>query len=126
MKLSGAKVITFLVTADRISATAFYRDTLGLPVTHEDQFACVFDLGGTSLRLSQVDGFRPEQHTVLGWDVADIRETILDLRNAGIDFTFYEGMGQDELGIWSPPGSGTKVAWFKDPDGNMLSLTQFS
>lgn len=124
--LARAKPMAFIVTADRDRAKAFYRDTLGFPLIGEDDFACVFDLNGTALRLSEVAGFRPQMHTVLGWEVGDIAATAAALKAAGVSFSFYDGMEQDALGVWTPPGSTTRVAWFKDPDGNVLSLTQFA
>jgi catechol 2,3-dioxygenase-like lactoylglutathione lyase family enzyme len=120
-----AKAVTFIVTRDREGSKAFYRDVLGFKISHEDQFAAVFDLNGTSLRISTVQDFRPQSHTVLGWEVPDIVADVKALTSKGVKFTVYEGMGQDPLGIWSPPGGSTKVAWFLDPDGNNLSLTQF-
>ena len=125
MSLATATAMTFIATADRDRAKAFYRDTLGLALTHEDEFACVFDLDGIALRVSTTPGFVPQSHTVLGWQVVDIAASIRALRDAGVVFTIYDGFGQDELGIWSPPGGGTRVAWFTDPDGNVLSLAQF-
>ncbi|UAK23486.1 VOC family protein [Sphingomonas nostoxanthinifaciens] len=124
--LQHAKAMTFVVTADRARAKAFYADVLGFPPVHEDQFACVFDLNGTALRLSEAEAFRPQPHTVLGWQVGDIVATIEELRAKGVVFTIYDGFGQDVLGIWSPPGGDTKVAWFQDPDGNVLSVAQFA
>jgi catechol 2,3-dioxygenase-like lactoylglutathione lyase family enzyme len=122
---ASAKPITFIITRDRAGAKSFYTGTLGFALTHEDDFAAVFDLGGTMLRMSTVPDHTPAAHTVLGWDVPDINATVTALCNKGVAFTLYDGFGQDELGIWSPPGDTTKVAWFKDPDGNVLSLTQF-
>ena len=123
-RLAAATPMTFIATADRDRAKAFYRDTLGLALTHEDEFACVFDLNGISLRVSTTPGFAPQSHTVLGWQVDDIAATVQALREAGVAFTIYDGFGQDELGIWSPPGGATKVAWFTDPDRNVLSVAQ--
>jgi catechol 2,3-dioxygenase-like lactoylglutathione lyase family enzyme len=91
----------------------------------EDPFAVVFDLNGTMLRISTVEDFKAQPHTVLGWEVEDIAATIKALKAKGVRFTIYDGMGQDELGVWSAPGGRAKVAWFLDPDGNNLSLTQF-
>jgi len=122
---TSAKPITFLITRDRAAAKAFYTGTLGFPLTHEDDFAAVFDLHGTMLRISTVPDHQPAAHTVLGWEIPDITATVTALRDKGVAFTLYEGFGQDKLGIWSPPGTTTKIAWFKDPDGNVLSLTQF-
>ncbi len=123
--LHSAKAIAFIVTRDRALAKTFYGDTLGFPVTHEDDFAAVFDLDGIMLRVSTVENHVAQSHTVLGWDVSDIAATVRALRYKGVVFTTYDGLGQDELGIWSAPGSTAKVAWFKDLDGNVLSLTQF-
>ena len=101
-----------------------WRNT-GLRPTHEDDFAAVYDLNGTMLRISTMPTHTAQAHTVLGWEVHDITDTVKSLRSAGVSFVTYDGLEQDELGIWSPPGGSTKVAWFKDPDGNLLSLTQF-
>ncbi len=120
-----AEVVTFVVTTDRDRGRAFYRDVLGFPVTHEDAFAVVFDLNGIMLRMSSVEEFSAAPHTVLGWAVADIVETVGGLRHQGVAFVVHEGLGQDELGIWRSPGDGTRVAWFRDPDGNLLSVTEF-
>jgi catechol 2,3-dioxygenase-like lactoylglutathione lyase family enzyme len=111
-------------TRDRERATAFYGGVLGFRLVHEDAFAAVFDLNGTMLRVSTVENHVAQPHTVLGWEVADIAETARVLRDQGVAFTIYDGFGQDELGIWSAPGSNAKVAWFTDPDGNVLSLAQ--
>ena len=119
------KVMTFIVTRDRARAKAFYADTLGFEVVSEDMFATVFDLNGTQLRISEVSGHQPPPHTVLGWDVPDIEASVKALKAKGVAFNVYEGFGQDELGIWTAPASTNRVAWFLDPDGNNLSLTQF-
>ena len=120
-----AKAISFIITRDRVSAKAFYGGVLGFALTHEDDFAAVFDLNGTMLRVSTVPDHASQPHTVLGWEVADIETTVRNLAAAGVVFNLYDGFGQDSLGIWTAPGSTNKVAWFKDPDGNVLSLTQF-
>ncbi len=122
---STAKAMTFVVTRDRAAAKAFYGDTLGFPLRHEDDFAAVFDLNGTMLRISTVSDHVALPHTVLGWEVTDIAATATALRDKGVAFNIYDGFGQDTLGIWTAPGSAAKVAWFKDPDGNVLSLTEF-
>jgi catechol 2,3-dioxygenase-like lactoylglutathione lyase family enzyme len=123
--LDSAKAITFVVTRDRARAKAFYEETLGFPLTHDDDFASVFDLNGTMLRISTVENHIAAQHTVLGWEVSDIADTVRALRGMGVVFNIYDGFGQDELGIWTSPDNTAKVAWFKDLDGNVLSLTQF-
>jgi len=120
-----AKTMTFIVTRDRAKAKAFYTGILGFSLVSEDDFAAVFDLNGTMLRISTVPNHKPAVHTVLGWEVPDIVETVKSLTAKGIKFTVYEGFGQDSLGIWQAPGSTNRVAWFLDPDGNNLSLTQF-
>jgi catechol 2,3-dioxygenase-like lactoylglutathione lyase family enzyme len=120
----SARTMTFIVTRDRGKSKAFFRDVLGFKMTYEDQFAAVFDLNGTSLRVSSVPDFLPQAHTVLGWQVPDIVASVKALASKGVRFTVYDGMGQDELAIWTAPGSKAKVAWFLDPDGNNLSLSQ--
>jgi catechol 2,3-dioxygenase-like lactoylglutathione lyase family enzyme len=123
--LASAKAVSFIVTRDRAAAKAFYGATLGFALKHEDHFAAVYDLNGTMLRISTLPDHVAQRHTVLGWDVPDIAAAVAALRDKGVAFTVYEGMGQDDSGIWTAPGSTAKVAWFKDPDGNVLSLTQF-
>ena len=125
--LAAAHPVTFILTANRSAAKPFYAGALGLAIVAEDDFAVTFALsGGATLRLTDLPGHAAQGHTVLGWDVADIGAAVADLRGKGVTFRIYEGFGQDENGIWSPPGGGAKVAWFSDPDGNVLSLTQFS
>jgi catechol 2,3-dioxygenase-like lactoylglutathione lyase family enzyme len=121
---SAAKVATFIVTRDRAAAKKFYGETLGFKQLSEDDFAVVFDLNGTKLRISTVKDHKPPMHTVLGWEVPDIVAAVKTLTAKGVKFNVYEGFQQDELGIWSPPGSTNKIAWFLDPDGNNLSLAQ--
>ena len=121
---ADAKACSFVLTGDRAQSLPFYRDVLALPVLGEDPYAVTFDLGaGTTLRLTTVPGHTATAHTVLGWTVADLRGTLAPLVAAGIAPQVYEGMGQDEHGIWS--NGGAHIVWFKDPDGNVLSLTQF-
>jgi catechol 2,3-dioxygenase-like lactoylglutathione lyase family enzyme len=119
-----SKVISFTATQNPASALKFYRDTLGLTFVSEDPFAIVFDLDGTMLRVQKVKYLIPPQHTVLGWEVTDILEVVKDLKKRGVCCELFPGLAQDESGVWSAP-SGAKVAWFKDPDGNILSITQF-
>lgn len=124
MTLSAQTPITFIISRDRKIAEPFYRDVLGLPFIADDGFAAVFDLAGVPLRITEVPGHTPAAHPVLGWQVADIVATVTALRDRGVSFTIYEGMGQDALGIWTAPDGKAKVAFFNDPDGNALSLTQ--
>ncbi|MFN4038688.1 MAG: VOC family protein [Erythrobacter sp.] len=123
--LTASPPVCFILTADMAKARGFYRDTLGLVETAEDPFAITFDLAGTMLRLTQLEGHQPGPHTVLGWLVSDIEATIDALAAKGVTFAIYEGFGQDVRGIWTDPGSGTRIAWFHDPEGNNLSITQF-
>jgi catechol 2,3-dioxygenase-like lactoylglutathione lyase family enzyme len=121
--LASAEIVSFVATKNADAARAFYRDVLGLTLVSEDDFAIVFDANGRRLRVQKVQDFTPHPFTALGWWVSDIAGTVAAIRAKGFVFERYEGMGQDESGIWTAPG-GAKVAWFKDPDGNLLSLTQ--
>lgn len=124
MTLASQTPVTFIITCDRKIAESFYSETLGLPLLVDDGFAAVFDLAGVPLRVTEVPGHTPSAHPVLGWQVADIVATVTELGARGVIFTIYDGMGQDELGIWTAPDGKAKVAFFNDPDGNGLSLTQ--
>jgi catechol 2,3-dioxygenase-like lactoylglutathione lyase family enzyme len=121
--LTDAKTGAFLAVTDRARAREFYRDVLGLALRHEDDFALVFDSFGTTLRVSPVKAFAPQPFTVLGWEVGDIKAAVAALAARGIEFVRVPGLPQDAQAIWSP-APGIFVAWFKDPDGNMLSLAQ--
>lgn len=121
--LEAAKPAIIICTRDRARATAFYRDTLGLAMAYEDNFAAVFDTGGVTLRLSIVADFTPHEHTILGFHVLDVPATVRALREKGVTFNRYPRFTQDELGIWTAPGGTVHVAWLKDPDGNILSVT---
>lgn len=122
---ANAQPVTFVLTTNRAKALPFYRDTLGLRLMGEDSHAATFDLGNrTPLRLTDVANHQASGHTVIGWHVADIRAAIADLRAKGVQFQIFESFGQDADGVWSSPDGGAKVAWFNDPDGNGLSLTQ--
>jgi catechol 2,3-dioxygenase-like lactoylglutathione lyase family enzyme len=122
--LGSAKVMTFIPTRDAQRAKAFYSGVLGLRLVSEDSFALVFDANGIMLRVTNVPEFKPQMFTVLGWEVSDIGRAVADLGQSGVNFEKYGFQGQDERGIWTAPG-GAKVAWFKDPDGNVLGVTQF-
>ena len=123
--LGSHKIMAFVGTRDPERAKAFYLDTLGLRLVSEElPFALVFDANGTMLRVSVVQEVAAAKYTVLGWQVPDIVATVKDLEKAGGKLERYGIPGQDELGIWRAPG-GARVAWFKDPDGNLLSVTQF-
>ena len=122
--LESQKLIAFVATRDSNRAKAFYRDILGLKLVSEDRFALVFDGGGTMLRVTTVQELTPPQYTVLGWQVPNVLGVAKNLQTKGIHFERYPGMQQDEVGVWNSP-NGASVAWFKDPDGNTLSITQF-
>lgn len=125
-RLSDQKLVGFIASSDVHRAKKFFADTLGLRLVSEElPFALVFDANGTMLRVTIVAKPKPAGYTVLGWQVPDIIAAVEALRKAGVEFARYEGMQQDPLGIWSSPG-GAKVAWFKDPDGNVLSISQHS
>lgn len=115
--------VAFVATTDRERARAFYRDTLGLAPIGEDAFADVFALGPITLRLVGVGEFTPLPFTVLGWRVDDVDEIVAELTSRGVAFERYGMPEQDARGVWRSP-SGTLVAWFKDPDGNTLSVSQ--
>src|SRR6476660_771511 len=121
--LGGRRIIKKNCVTDRARAKAFYGETLGLRLIHEDNFATVFDSNGTTLRVSPAKDLKPQPFTVLGWEVPDIKVTVKALAGIGIEFIRVPGLPQDELWIWSP-APGIFVAWFKDPDGNMLSVAQ--
>ena len=117
-------VMAFAATIDAARAVEFYRDTLGLSLIGEDGFAAAFDAHGIMLRVTSVPKpLTPQPFTVLGWKVPDISAAVKGLAAAGVKFERYMD-SQDDLNIWTAPG-GAKVAWFKDPDGNILSITQF-
>jgi predicted enzyme related to lactoylglutathione lyase len=121
--LGSNKLVAFVATADGNRARQFYGEVLGLEVMSDDPYAVVCDAGGTLLRIQKVGSLHAQGFTVLGWEVADIHAAVDGLAKRGVTFELYAGMGQDERGIWKAP-SGARVAWFKDPDGNTLSLTQ--
>lgn len=119
--LSSEKLIAFVSTTNADRARAFYRDTLGLRLVSEDGFALRFDCGGTILRVTIAPEVIPAKYTVLGWGVEDLKATLLSLQEAGVQFERFGFFKQDEFGIWTAP-SGDQVAWFRDPDGNLLSI----
>ncbi len=123
--LEHAPIIAFVPVSDVAEARRFYVDTLGLTVTDESPFALVVDVNGIMLRLTPVTDLRPQPFTVVGWAVEDIGATVATLTGLGVRFTRYDGIDQDQSGIWQAP-SGDRVAWFTDPDGNTLSLTTFA
>jgi len=121
--IDSARICAFLQVTDRPKAKEFYVDVLGLAFVSEDPFALVVDSNGIHIRIGEVPDLKPAQVTVLGWDVANIEDAFADLSAKGIEFQKYGFPGQDERGIWTTP-NGDKVAWFKDPSGNVLSIAQ--
>lgn len=122
--LKTSKAICFVATQHPARARKFYEKTLGLTLVDDGPFALVFDANGTMLRVQKVEELIPATHTILGWEVSDIHATIKELRKRGVRFERFAGLAQDKSGVWTSP-QGAQVAWFKDPDGNTLSLTQF-
>ncbi len=119
------RLIAFVATANPDDARAFYQDALGLTLIEESEFSIVFVSGETMLRIQKVPEVAIPPDTALGWEVDDIAGRIAELGDKGVIFERFDGFGQDESGVWTAP-DGTKVAWFHDPDGNRLSLTQFA
>jgi catechol 2,3-dioxygenase-like lactoylglutathione lyase family enzyme len=122
--LETAKLVAFVLTADATRARKFYEGILGLRVVADDDFALVLDANGTTLRVTKMKEVTPAPHTVVGWDVPDVAASVQALRERGVTFEKYSFLDQDALGIWTVPGGTARIAWFKDPDGNVLSLSQ--
>jgi hypothetical protein len=121
--LSAAQVVAFVPTKDFKLSRAFYETTLGLPFLGGDDFALLFEAGGTRIRIAKVETFQPAPFTILGWRVPDAKQAVTALAKRGVVFERFPGMKQDDSGIWSAP-SGARVAWFKDSEGNVLSVVQ--
>jgi len=121
--LAQEKLAAFLGTADPQAARAFYEGVLGLTFVGEHEHLVIFDSGAARLMLQKLDAVTPPKGTALGWNVTDLPGVMKGLIAPGVAFERFEGMDQDELGIWRPAGPTSGVAWFKDPDGNLLSLS---
>jgi catechol 2,3-dioxygenase-like lactoylglutathione lyase family enzyme len=121
--LSNFPLVGFIPAIDRKRARGFYVDLLKLDLVAEDDFAIVVAAKGATVRISEVGAFSPAKYTIIGWEVPDIVVTVRELTDKGVSFSRYPHFQQDDLGIWTSP-SGSKVAWFSDPDGNVLSLSQ--
>lgn len=121
--IHGNQLMAFVPVSNADRARGFYRDTLGLRLISEDRFALAFDVEGVMLRATLVSEFTPQPFTVLGWQVPDATGMARRLANGGIELLHFPGMSQDEDGLWHAPG-GAVIGWFKDPDGNILSITQ--
>jgi catechol 2,3-dioxygenase-like lactoylglutathione lyase family enzyme len=121
--LGAHDLVAFVPTTDLDRARRFYDEVLDLDLVEASPFACVFDGHGTTLRVTLVQELHVAPYTILGWVVPDVAAAIRELIGRGVTFHHYDGMGQDDLGVWTAP-SGDRIAWFPDPDGNTLSLQQ--
>jgi catechol 2,3-dioxygenase-like lactoylglutathione lyase family enzyme len=122
--LASATPIAFLPSTDLDRSRQFFVDRLGLVVQEVTPFACVLRVGATMLRVTKVDQLCPQPFTVFGWEVPNVHAVVAHLADAAITCLRYDGMDQDAAGVWTTP-EGDRIAWFRDPDGNTLSLTQF-
>jgi catechol 2,3-dioxygenase-like lactoylglutathione lyase family enzyme len=121
--LGSTNVVAFVPTKDSVKARAFYEGVLGLRFVKDDGFAMVLDANGIMIRVAKVPEFTPAQFTILGWQVQGIENVVTELTKRGAVFEIFGFFKQDALGIWTAP-TGDKVAWFKDPDGNILSVSE--
>ena len=121
--LGSTDIVAFVSITDAEKARAFYEGVLGLRFVKDDGFALVFDANGIMVRAAKMKEVKPAQFTMLGWQVKDIAAVVAALRGKGVQFEIFGFFKQDELGIWTAP-TGDKVAWFKDPDGNILSVSE--
>ncbi|MFZ0956237.1 MAG: VOC family protein [Candidatus Sulfotelmatobacter sp.] len=121
--LGSTNIVAFVPTKDSAKARAFYEGVLGLRFVKDDGFAMVLDANGIMIRVAKAPQFTPAQFTILGWQVKDIEKVVQELQKKGVHFEIFGFFKQDELGIWTAP-TGDKVAWFKDPDGNTLSVSE--
>jgi catechol 2,3-dioxygenase-like lactoylglutathione lyase family enzyme len=124
MILEKDELIAFLATTQPEKSREFYRDILGLGFEEDSPFALVLRAANATVRVQKVQAFTPLPFTALGWKIEDVRSTAKQLVAKGVKFERFDGMKQDDLGVWVSP-SGAMICWFKDPDGNVLSLTQF-
>ncbi|HEY4903249.1 MAG TPA: VOC family protein [Candidatus Sulfotelmatobacter sp.] len=121
--LGSTNIVAFVPTRDSAKAREFYESVLGLRFVKDDGFAMVLDANGIMIRVAKVADFKPAQFTILGWQVVEIEKVVEELTSRGVHFEIFGFFKQDTLGIWTAP-TGDKVAWFKDPDGNILSVSQ--
>lgn len=121
--LTHSPLIAFIPTKDTVRARRFYEKLLGLRFLSDDAFAIVMEANGTMVRIVRVDDFTPFPFTILGWQVGDIHKTVADMTGKGVKFMRYPYFEQSVDGVWAAPG-GTQIAWFTDPDGNTLSISQ--
>ncbi len=121
--LASGKIVGFVPTKDSKKARSFYEGKLGFQFVSDDQYALVMRAGGTTIRIAKVQDFTPAPYTVLGWEVQNIAAVVTWLKERGVTFENYPFIQDRKLGVWTTP-TGDKVAWFKDPDGNVLSVGQ--
>jgi catechol 2,3-dioxygenase-like lactoylglutathione lyase family enzyme len=121
--INNAKLMAFVPIRDSQRSRAFYENVLGLSFISDDPFALVMDSNGITVRLAKTPKFTPADFTVLGWQVTAIEKTVEQLEKKGVRFERFRGLSQDAQGVWTAPG-GARIAWFKDPDGNILSVSQ--
>jgi catechol 2,3-dioxygenase-like lactoylglutathione lyase family enzyme len=121
--LGSTNIVAFVPITDTAKARAFYEGVLGLRFVKDDGFAMVLDANGIMVRAAKMKEVNPAEFTILGWQVTDIENVVRSLQKEGVHFEIFGFFKQDELGIWTAP-TGDKIAWFKDPDGNTLSVSQ--
>jgi catechol 2,3-dioxygenase-like lactoylglutathione lyase family enzyme len=121
--ISKGEVMGFIPTTDSARARHFYESILELQFVSDDAFALVFESNGTVIRIAKLETLAPAPYTILGWQVNDIEDEVRTLAGRGVLFERYPPLEQGEVGVWTAPG-GTKIVWFQDPDGNLLSLSQ--
>lgn len=121
--LASNSLIAFIPTVNAEKAKAFYVGILGLEFIQDDKFALVLKGGSNMIRIVRLESFTPAPYTILGWEVPNLRQEVQRLSKEGISFTRYPFLQQDEDGVWTTP-TGSLVAWFQDPDGNVLSFSQ--
>ena len=121
--LGSKNIVAFVPITDPGKARAFYEGILGLRFVKDDGFAVVFEANGIMVRAAKMKEVTPAHYTILGWQVADIESVVRELQKRGVKFEIFGFLKQDALGIWTSP-TGDKVAWFKDTDGNVLSVSQ--
>ena len=115
--------VAFIQVAERARAMDFYCGKLGLPLRSSDAFGDFLEVDGALLRITVLPDYKAHAHPVFGWNVPDMGAAVTALKARGVVFMIYDGMGQDDLGIWTAPDNGAQVAWFADPDGNLLMLS---
>ena len=123
MMRSEQDLFTFVPVVDGDRAKAFYQGVLGLTLLEDTPFAVVFKVPGGTLRLAKTPDFTPQPFSLIGWVVPDLTADMAELQEKGVTFEHFPGLPQDEAGVWTVP-DGTRICWFRDPDGNLLSLTQ--